>query len=90
MEYDCYDPEARMSYTIADSGGLVIGKEESILVDVRQRVEDAVEHSDVILFVVEYDRITELDETIARLLRRSGKPVILIGNKADNSARALE
>lgn len=90
VEYDCYDPEARMSYTIADSGGLVIGKEESILVDVRQRVEDAVEHSDVILFVVEYDRITELDETIARLLRRSGKPVILIGNKADNSARALE
>jgi GTP-binding protein len=80
----------RGKYTIADSGGLVVGKDESILVDVRHRVEDAVVRSDIIIFVVEYDRITTLDETITQQLRRSGKTIILVGNKADNMTRALE
>jgi GTPase len=57
---------------------------------VRGRVDDAILSSDLILFVLEYDRLTEFDEQVAKKLRRSGKKVILIANKADNAKRALE
>lgn len=40
--------------------------------------------------MLEYDRLTDFDEQIAKKLRRSGKPIILIANKADNPKRALE
>ena len=67
-----------------------MGTQESILDDVRSRVDDAIESSDIILFVMEYNKITELDEVIAKKLRKSRKPIILVGNKADNMNRALE
>lgn len=90
IEYLSSDSENGMSYVLSDSGGLVFGSDESLLQDVRERVKQAIENSDLILFVLEYDRITELDEMIARELRRSKKPIIVIGNKADNASRALE
>lgn len=56
----------------------------------RARADYAIEHSDLILLVLEYDRITEFDEFIVKKLRRSKKPVLVIANKADNPKRALE
>lgn len=44
----------------------------------------------MILFVLEYDRVTEWDERVARKLRKSGKPIIVVGNKADNPKRDVE
>lgn len=87
LEYQMYDEDAGITYIIADSGGLAFGKNDEILADVRKRVQESVDRSDIILFVLEYDRITDHDEEIARLLRKSGKTVIIIANKADNAER---
>jgi GTPase len=90
IEYEIFDHEREMRYILSDSGGLVLGDDESIFSDVRERVDAAIGRSDVILLVLEYDRTTELDDVIIRKLRKSGKSVIIIANKADNQARILE
>ena len=90
IKYDVYDSVNQVEYTLADSGGVVIGGDDIILSDVKARVEDAIDASDIILFVLEYDRITDLDTEIAKRLRKSGKTIIVVGNKADNASRALE
>lgn len=90
IEYKITDRDRDISYILADSGGIVEADNETLLSDVRARVDDAIESSDLILFVLEYDRVTEFDEHIAKRLRRSKKPIIIVGNKADNPKRALE
>jgi GTP-binding protein len=90
IEYDIHDEEYEISYILADSGGIVQADDETLLADVRARADSAIESSDIILFVLEYDRITEFDEFIVKKLRRSKKPVIVVANKADNSKRSLE
>lgn len=75
---------------LGDSGGLVTGSNDEILKDVRIRTERAVEKADVLVLVLEYDRITDLDDAIIRMLRKSGKKVIIAANKADNPKRAEE
>ena len=90
IEYKMVDEERDISYILADSGGIVDADNETLLTDVRGRVDDAIAASDLILFVLEYDRVTDFDEQIAKRLRRSKKPVIIIANKADNEKRALE
>jgi GTP-binding protein len=84
------DEERDIAYILCDSGGIVEADDETLLSDVRGRVDDAIASSDLILFVLEYDRLTDFDEQIAKRLRRAGKPVLLIANKADNPKRALE
>lgn len=90
IEYKIVDHDNDISYILADSGGIVEADNETLLSDVRGRVDDAIENSDIIIFVLEYDRVTSFDEDIAKKLRRSGKSIIVVGNKADNSKRALE
>jgi GTP-binding protein len=90
IEYAIDDTEYEISYTLADSGGIVQADDETLLSDVRERADRAITSSDLILFVLEYDRITEFDEFIVKKLRRSNKPVIVVANKADNPKRALE
>ena len=64
--------------------------DETLLSDVRARADDAIKASNLILFVLEYDRMTEFDEYIVKKLRRSKKPIIVIANKADNPKRAMD
>ena len=90
IEYHIDDEENGISYMMADSGGIVQADNETLLSDVRSRANDAINSSDLILFVLEYDRMTEFDEFIVKMLRRSNKPVIVVANKADNPKRALE
>lgn len=90
IEYTFHDADNDISYIISDSGGIVDADNETLLSDVRARVDDAIESSDLILFVLEFDRITSFDEIIVKKLRRSGKPIIVVANKADNPKRALE
>lgn len=90
IEYDMYDRENKVEYTLADSGGVVIGGDDILLADVKERVDEAIASSQVILFVLEYDRITALDTEIAKRLRRAKKSIIVVGNKADNASRVLE
>lgn len=90
IEYQIDDAERESSYILADSGGIVEGDDETILGDVRARVDEAISLSDLILFVLEYDRVTEWDERIARRLRKSHKPLIIVANKADNPKRDID
>ena len=90
IEYHIDDEENEISYMMADSGGIVQADNETLLSDVRARANDAINSSDLILFVLEYDRMTDFDEFIVKLLRRSGKPVLVVANKADNPKRAIE
>jgi GTPase len=90
IEYHIDDEENEISYIMMDSGGIVQADNETLLADVRARADYAIENSDLILFVVEYDRVTEFDEFIVKKLRRSKKPVLVVANKADNPKRAME
>jgi GTP-binding protein len=90
IEYHIDDEENAISYILSDSGGIVMADDEILLTDVRDRTDDAIHHADIILLVLEYDKITDFDEYIVKKLRRSKKPVIIIANKADNPKRDLE
>jgi GTPase len=90
IEYKIHDEENDISYILADSGGIVQADNETLLSDVRTRVDAAIESSDLILFVLEFDRVTEFDDHIVKKLRRSGKPIIVVANKADNPKHAME
>ncbi len=90
VEYQMHDEQNHISYILADSGGITIGADDEILTDIRNRVQESISRSDLILFVLEYDKLTSLDEEIAKLLRKSGKKVIVVANKADNIERMNE
>lgn len=77
-------------WTIADSGGLNFGSQHQILQDVNKRVNVCAEKADLILLIVEYDRLTDIDDHIIHMLRKTGKPVWIVANKADNAPRITE
>jgi GTP-binding protein len=74
-------------FTLVDTGGLDFGSEPMVAA-IRQQVEFAVDEADVILFVVDAkDGLAGLDHDIAQRLRKTGKPVVLVANKADGRGR---
>src|SRR5215472_15754050 len=78
-------------FTLIDTGGLELGASDDITVRIRAQVQLAIEEADVIVFLVDARAgITEADTEIADMLRRSGKPVVLGANKADNATRRQE
>ncbi len=90
IEYKVNDKENNLSYVMADSGWLTTWSNDEILKDVRSRVVDTLDRSDLVIFVMECDKITTLDEEIVKILRKSKKPVILVWNKADNKKKEDE
>ena len=79
---------AGREFSIVDTGGLIEGSDEPIDRAVRAQALVAVDQADVIMFVVDGREGTHpLDELIAQLLRKSGKPVVLVVNKMDNLPR---
>jgi len=72
-------------FTVIDTGGIDPMSDDPLLKQMRRQAEIAIETCDVILFFVDGKQgLTADDETVADLLRRSGKPVILVVNKIDN------
>ncbi len=72
-------------FTLIDTGGIDPQSDDPLLQQMRRQAEIAIETCDVILFFVDGKQgMTADDETVADLLRRSGKPVILVVNKIDN------
>ena len=72
-------------FTLVDTGGLEISPDSTIGRGVREQVGLAVEEADAIIFMVDVrDGVTTPDREAADLVRRSGKPVIVAANKADN------
>jgi GTP-binding protein len=79
---------AGRDFSIVDTGGLIEGSDLPLDRAVRMQALAAVDQSDVILFVVDgREGMHPLDEMVAQLLRKSGKPVVLVANKLDNLPR---
>ncbi len=75
---------AGRSFTIVDTGGIEPRNDSEILQFMRAQAEIAIENADVIVLVCDIRTgVTAADEDVARLLQRSGKPVVLAVNKAD-------
>ncbi len=78
-------------FSLVDTGGLVPRSAERFEQAIREQVHIALEETDVILFVVDViTGITDLDQEIAALLRKTNKPVLVMANKADNQQRRWE
>lgn len=76
------------NFSVIDTGGYVHGSDDIFEAEIRKQVKLAIEEADLILFVV--DAITgthPLDEDVSVLLRKTTKPVMLVVNKSDNTAR---
>lgn len=79
------------TFNVIDTGGFVHGSEDIFEREIAKQVLIAVEEAEAILFVVDATTgITDLDEEMANVLRRSTKPVLLTVNKVDNNDRMLE
>lgn len=77
-------------FTVVDTGGLLVGTEEPLVQQVRAQAEMAIREADVIVLLVDVKQgLTSADDDVARLLRRTRKPVILAVNKADSQQRRL-
>ena len=82
---------AGKSFNVIDTGGFVAGGEDVFEKEIRDQVMIAIEEAHAIIFMVDAATgITNLDEAMADLLRRSKKPVFLAVNKVDNYNRMLE
>lgn len=78
-------------FSIVDTGGYTSNSDDIFETEIRKQVVLAVEEADVVLFMVEAATgVTDYDEEIADMLRRSGKPVILAVNKIDSGEKIYD
>lgn len=78
-------------FSVIDTGGYVRGSDDAFEGMIREQVELAIDEADVILFVVDVEiGITDLDDAVASMLRKSGKKVFVVANKVDNHQRAAQ
>lgn len=74
-------------FSIVDTGGWVVNSDDIFEEEINKQVAIAIEEADVILFVVDATHgITDLDDKVAAILRRSKKPTLLVANKVENNA----
>jgi GTPase len=74
-------------FRLVDTGGWMVGGSD-LDAKVSQQVERAIAEADVVLFVVDVTTgVTEEDSRVAELLRRCGKPALLVANKVDDVSR---
>ncbi len=80
-----------VEFSVIDTGGWVVNSEDIFEGEIRKQVKIAIDEADVILFLVDTSTgITDMDNEVANLLRRSEKKVILVANKVDNYQRQQE
>ncbi|MCH4155220.1 MAG: ribosome biogenesis GTPase Der [Muribaculaceae bacterium] len=72
--------------SVVDTGGWVAGSDDIFENEINKQVKIAIEEADLILFMVDIKNgVTDLDDRVADILRRTSKPVILVTNKDDNN-----
>lgn len=72
-------------FIVVDTGGVVEEAKGEIEAGIRRQVRQALEEADLILFVIDaLSGVLPEDRTVAEILRRAGKPVLLVANKVDN------
>ncbi len=74
------------TFTVIDTGGYVHGSDDVFEAAIREQVMIAIEEATVIVFLVDVKTgITDLDDEIVNVLRRSKKPVLVAANKVDHA-----
>ena len=75
-------------FSVIDTGGYITGSDDIFESEIRRQVEIAIDEANLVLFMVDVETgITDLDNAVASVLRRSVKPVIVVANKVDNNER---
>jgi GTP-binding protein len=78
------------TFELTDMGGIGIVDEHKLDEDVELQIDAAITAADVLVFVTDSrDGVTPLDQEVARILRRTAKPVVLVANKVDGEAHGL-
>ncbi|RIJ49248.1 ribosome biogenesis GTPase Der [Maribellus luteus] len=80
-----------VEFSVIDTGGYVVNSDDVFEAEINKQVHLAIDEADVIMFVVDVESgITDLDDAVANILRRSKKEVVLVVNKVDNNQRILD
>ncbi len=73
------------SFTMIDTGGIEPDSSDVILSQMREQAQIAIDTADVIIFITDVRQgLVDSDAKVADMLRRSGKPVVLVVNKVDS------
>jgi GTPase len=79
------------TYEIVDTGGIVPGEESEIPVRIFEQAQIAIDSAALVFLIVDgRTSITAPDQELARLLRRTGKPIFLVVNKIDSAKQSAE
>lgn len=91
-EFEYNDRDNGLTYILADSGWLDFSSNtDEISKDIAERTALSIDNSDLLIWLIEYDRTTELDDQVLKVLRDKGiKNVIIVANKADNENKIME
>ena len=82
---------AGREFSVVDTGGWVVNSDDIFEDAIRRQVLVATEEADLVLFLVDVNTgVTNLDEDVAQILRRTKVPVVLVVNKADNNEQIYE
>lgn len=80
-----------VEFSVIDTGGYVTNSDDIFEGEIRKQVMLAIDEADVILFVTDVTSgVTDLDDGVAEILRKSKKKVVLGVNKVDNSERLYQ
>ncbi len=75
-------------FSLIDTGGYVLGSDDIFEAEIDKQVELAIDEADAIIFMTDVvSGVTGMDEVVAKLLRKSAKPVFLVVNKVDSAKR---
>lgn len=78
------------NFTLIDTGGIEPDSKDIILSQMREQAEIAIATADVIMFMTDVRQgLVDSDSKVADMLRRSGKPVVLVVNKVDNFQKMM-
>ena len=78
-------------FSVIDTGGYVKGSDDIYEEEIRKQVDLAIEEADIIIFVLDVEMgMTDLDDAVARILRKSGKKIFVVANKVDNPQRIAD
>lgn len=78
-------------FSVIDTGGYATNTDDIFEEEIRKQVNMAIDEADVILFIVDVTTgITDFDEAVALLLRKSKKKVLVVANKVDNANRIFD
>lgn len=91
-EFEFHDRDNNLSYIIADSGWLDFSSpDDEVAVDIIERTRKSFAESDLIIWLLEYDRFTQQDESIYKALKKEKHvDFIVVANKCDNERKVME